>query len=154
MKIKEYIYSLLKNHSLFYFLLVVFIGILLGVVLSISILPMITSFAVFQKMKPFEYDPVSMLSINVGLLQGLIGIMTIGIALIGVNTFKSLKDNMNSLKEDVIKLKNNNNSAIDDENSKPIKNGNSVHEKIKFTNEGNSSIEEITANVGGNDDIN
>ena len=85
------------------FILAISVGVILGIIFSLTILPLISSFSLIVQKTSYTYDHVSMLSINVGLLQGLIAIMTIFIALAGIFTYANISKEVNILRKEVKK---------------------------------------------------
>lgn len=81
----------IKRNTFILIIITGFICITFGIIFSLTILPLISSFSLVVQKIPNEYDPVSMLSINVGLLKGLITIITIIIAIGGIFNYTTIK---------------------------------------------------------------
>lgn len=93
----------IKRNAFIFIIITGFICITFGIIFSLTILPLISSFSLVVQKIPNEYDPVSMLSINVGLLQGLIAIITIIIAIGGIFNYTTIKKEIDNLKNEVNK---------------------------------------------------
>ncbi|TXJ58426.1 hypothetical protein EPJ67_01580 [Brachyspira aalborgi] len=93
----------IKRNAFILIIITGFICITFGIIFSLTILPLISSFSLVVQKIPNEYDPVSMLSINIGLLQGLIAIITIIIAIGGIFNYTTIKKEIDNLKNEVNK---------------------------------------------------
>ncbi len=93
----------IKRNAFILIIITGFICIAFGIIFSLTILPLISSFSLVVQKIPNEYDPVSMLSINIGLLQGLIAIITIIIAIGGIFNYTTIKKEIDNLKNEVNK---------------------------------------------------
>lgn len=82
--------------SIFKYIIIFIVGVIIATIIIIGILPF------FNIFKSSDYDIISLLSVNIGILQTIIGFGAIFIALFAFINFKSTQD---KLKEVDYKLK-------------------------------------------------